>query len=697
MSIDPTNPALSTSIPAEDEALVGRWSSFGAESLRRFWRRLSAADLVSYFLSAVFGLLMTVSLVIYPRGPSAGAGLDSSYGQAYSHFFTHGYQCGRDYTFTYGPLAPFIMQVYDRDLSPAACVVGFAFTAALSWIFLRYSALLSPRRMQVYFLASIGCTLALIVRMFTSPPDCVLSFAIVAAFVGLTAGNQNASTVRHIILTFFLAALSLYKVTLLLLSVVAVLFLALHLLNRRKPLAAILVCVAYVVAFGTGWMLLGQSLVNVPAFLISAWELTVGFQEAMSVGGHTQWLAFGVISLVLFIAGIFPRTREDLRYLVAPRQICMLSLLAAALYLNWKHAFTRIDNGHTLDFFWSSMAFVFLPFVALPGYNWKNQFRLFPLRACWILNLVLIVGVCAPPQGLSSVASTARTILSMRVQYVLRPYSLRSQMEQCRQALAAQWSVPRMKARIGHRSVDLFSYDQGLLFLNDLNWAPRPVFQSYSAYTPRLLRANADHFRGKRAPDFVILKSEAIDRHLSAMEDGLAFQEVLWHYKPVLTERVQGRSYLLLERSQHQEEPQAQVVDSRSIRFGEHVALQQAIAACHVVALKIELSAVGQLRKLAYQAPPIELHVRVSQGLTRTYRLVRGMSETGFVLDPLLESDSDLLAFYSRNEANHVTSFWLTSPAPRCYSDRIALTVTKCAKPSSASYGPQDLQRITAN
>ncbi|MDR2058321.1 MAG: hypothetical protein LBP83_08620, partial [Dysgonamonadaceae bacterium] len=42
-----------------------------------------------------------------------------------------------------------------------------------------------------------------------------------------------------------------------------------------------------------------------------------------------------------------------------------------------------------------------------------------------------------------------------------------------------------------NKRVDVFPYDIALLYAYDLNWSPRPVFQSYSAYTPVLDQINA--------------------------------------------------------------------------------------------------------------------------------------------------------------------------------------------------------------
>ena len=61
-------------------------------------------------------------------------------------------------------------------------------------------------------------------------------------------------------------------------------------------------------------------------------------------------------------------------------------------------------------------------------------------------------------------------------------------------------ALPQIKRTIGQSTVDVFGYGQSLAIANDLNYTPRPIFQGYSAYTPALVKANADFYRSAGAP-----------------------------------------------------------------------------------------------------------------------------------------------------------------------------------------------------
>src|SRR5262249_55861946 len=85
-----------------------------------------------------------------------------------------------------------------------------------------------------------------------------------------------------------------------------------------------------------------------------------------------------------------------------------------------------------------------------------------------------------------------------------QPGGWRNGLHQERARLAGAYALPRIKACVRDAPVDLISYEQGLVFLNQFHWRPRPVFQSYTAYTPYLLSANARFFQGPKAPAYLI-------------------------------------------------------------------------------------------------------------------------------------------------------------------------------------------------
>lgn len=75
--------------------------------------------------------------------------------------------------------------------------------------------------------------------------------------------------------------------------------------------------------------------------------------------------------------------------------------------------------------------------------------------------------------------------------------------------------LPEIRARVGGATVDLLGSENGLIFLNRLNYAPRPVIQGYSAYTALLVRHNRDFLLSPRAPEFLLVRYATIDHRFA--------------------------------------------------------------------------------------------------------------------------------------------------------------------------------------
>ena len=119
--------------------------------------------------------------------------------------------------------------------------------------------------------------------------------------------------------------------------------------------------------------------------------------------------------------------------------------------------------------------------------------------------------------------------------------------------------LSRIAQRVGHSSIDVFNYRQGVALLNDLNYRPRPVIQGYTAYTPDLLRANLDFYRSASRPSYVLFSLETIDGRFPTLDDALLLPYILENYQPVLAEH----RFLLMDVRQGRPE-----LDLRSRVFG---------------------------------------------------------------------------------------------------------------------------------
>jgi hypothetical protein len=99
---------------------------------------------------------------------------------------------------------------------------------------------------------------------------------------------------------------------------------------------------------------------------------------------------------------------------------------------------------------------------------------------------------------------------------------------------------------------------------------PRPVFQSFSAYTPTLAALNAEHLRSPRAADNVLFDIESIDGRLPAMDDGRSWAP-LWARYALVADT--GGFLWLRRRPTPLAEPAPRLLATARTRLGDPITL----------------------------------------------------------------------------------------------------------------------------
>jgi hypothetical protein len=621
-----------------------------------------------------------LSLLDFPSFVAGGDDLDASWQQALGHFLTHRFQAGADYLFTYGPLGYFYTTAYD----PALFWYKFAWELAFKLLAVVVLVALACRLRL--FVARAGLLLLLFLFLPEMPhdekphrTDAVYGWLVVGlALLPLLYGWR---TWRYAVpCTAVLAALSLVKFNLLMLSVGAVAVLSADLGLHRGRRAGCGCALLYAAWFLALWLLLGQSLASLPRYLYGSLQISSGFVEGMALSREdTREVRLALVLLSLL--AVTWLVSEGVR-LHSAKGLLAGALLTFSLFLMWKQGFVRHDI-HSLVFFNFTLLAAFAPAIVFADrpLSWVG--------ASLVLACVAVAALgrlaCYPEfpdaeehwerrEDLDAFVSDRQVRLASCTVGALLPWRLQAVLEAKAEARRQEDSLPEVKARVGREPIDLMSEDQGLLFLNDLNYRPRPVFQSYSAYTPYLQRLNADFYRSERAPTFVLLALSAIDDRLPASEEGPALLEVLARYRLALVER----GYLLLQQRQNATGPSGEVVLERTVRFGERVEVGELSAGCQSLALKFEYSPLGSLRKLFYKPPPlrIELQLEGEAAPHRPFRIIPGMAETGFLLNPLLKDNVDVRRLY-RNGGQRVRWFRILADDPDqvSYVSQVGVTV----------------------
>jgi hypothetical protein len=619
---------------------------------------------------AAAGLGLWIALLDFPQR-AFGLNFDESWAQALGHFLKHRFQAGADYLFTYGPLGFFLPPTYDPDLFRLKLawelVVKLVFAATLLRLTRGYSSL--PARLACCWVPAIFAGQILAVSADA------LYLAIILAHVLLILDPlQKRPTTFQATSLLILAGLSLIKFSFLLFTLVALALVTASRLGLRPRPRVLGPAVGFVGFFILFWLALGQHMGNLPGYFKGSLEITSGYFEALAVkgAGVEVYLAL-TICLLLAACLALPACRGG-------RPLTAALIVGLGVFSLWKQGFVRHDH-HSVGFFAFTLVLPFLVPAAFPGCRWRGPVRLALLTAAVLLSglgLELALRNNGMEYAFDPLRLTGRAFERGRqnLRTLLAPSRLRRRLEEQRAALAAENALPRIKAALHGAPVDMISYELGTVFLNELTWHPRPVFQSYSAFTPALLAANARFIEQAQAPEYVIFKLQTLDDRPPTLDDGALLLKLFRTYRPILAEK----TYLLFQRRPDRAGPVScapAVRRTRVIRFNEEVPLDDRGSTPEKITLQVRYSAWGKLLNGLYKPSPLFLQVRTATGQDVTYRLIPGMARTGFLINPLLRDTADVILLYGAAPRDRVVAVCLQADADaqRCYRGEIPMTL----------------------
>ena len=200
-----------------------------------------------------------------------------------------------------------------------------------------------------------------------------------------------------------------------------------------------------------------------------------------------------------------------------------------------------------------------------------------------------------------------------------------------------KFSLPRTQAVVAGRTVDVFGYRQGIAILNGLNYVPRPIFQGYCAYTPSLIQLNTRHYQSVKRPEFVISKLETIDHRFPTSEDSGVLVELLYHYRPILSEN----GWQLWEAAHPVEDLKPQLIVGIMAKLGQYVPIPE--NAFVWVELDVKQTRWGRLAAFLYKSAPIYIELEDDAGQSFRYRIIPSMASSGWLLNPELTNDDQLV------------------------------------------------------
>jgi hypothetical protein len=490
-------------------------------------RRPSPAGLVARAraipASSAWLLLATIALAA-PIAPyeslSPLAGLDTSWATGLNIARLHRLRFGPELVFSYGPWGFLDHPSMVSRLNLVAGVLFATVAAGSAW--LAFRAALRVRLGQ--HVADVAASLLVIICALNLEPSAMLMAAMLLVVLCYLDTGVPVCTGRWIPAATAGCAALLVQVKLYEGALLAVGAMAAALFGpaqRRRLLES-------AAALGGGsvlaWVLIGQPVSDLPAWLREAFQVASGYSDASALEGRPNVLLYLLIAgLVGLVAGYLVRLGRS-----RPARVTAGVVLVAvlALYFGFREGTGRHGAGH------QRAEYV----CALPILAWSVAAgRRVGLRLGVLVVVVLLVGNSWLPLYPSDAVNQWGVQLQLLVDTQYRTAQVRRA-----EAVAQNYYAlsPQLRAALTGHPVSVEPWETTLAWAYGLNWRPAPVFQNYVAYTAQLDELNAA-FLSNAGGDQKILRAtgtNSVDGRNRLWDPPRQMLAELCHYRPQLTD-----------------------------------------------------------------------------------------------------------------------------------------------------------------
>lgn len=575
------------------------------------------------------GLLYVLSL-FFPWLSGPPTSVDASWEMVLHRATEQHWQFGKDIIFTFGPWG-FLYGGY----SPATHSVCAAIWMCLALVF--------------------WCAAWKIARHFSS--NTLIAWIWFMLFAGL-AGMRVEQTVdvkatawsllalclyfyvedkpissRQAVLAFSAGLLGLVKFTCFIQFGLIFTIIGLDVLFRRKRFPWI--TILYFTAIVVFWLIAGQNHTMLGLYLRYSVAIAGGYTSAMMSSGEGEGFYLSVMLISMAVLVFVMGRLAFQRY--AWFSVLPTAAIAGVLFLVFKLGNVRFHPIHetttTLQLTVATLACLAMAWPAIKSQRWWMR-----LALCSVLAGITLFGSHIFSNGYrkqgfegeSLWLSYAWTLnwanLTIPTKLLKDPKYLEKKHEKYLHDIRSEFPLPAIEG-----SVDVYPWRHAVVFAHGLDYNPRPIIQSYSAYTPALLELNSRHLQTKSAPQNVLFGIDPQNNNYPTLEDGLSWLDLLTRYEVV------GNTpqFAILKKTPRPKSLQLKPMTNTPVELGVPLMLTTNHGLVWAE-LDFQRTFKGSLLSLLYKPEKLLLMVGLKNGEQRFYTLVPGMAKTGFLLSPLI-------------------------------------------------------------
>lgn len=605
-------------------------------------------------IAAYFLFPSNFEMAIYPIQPSEylWSTLDPSWVSGLNYISIKNLIWGKDFVFTLGPLSYLTTRVgWGHEKTSFILFDLFCF---LNFVIIFFKSYLKSNNKIItsVFIFAIAITLP----AYFGSLNAFILLSFLLFWIKESLDNRNH--VAYLFQTIILVLLFYIKFNTGLISFVLFFSAILYKLifKKEKPFFLILYSLLpLIVIYFTAIPLH----VDIPNYVKYATYIVSGYNDIMYIERSvSDRHLFALIALLIPTGILFYKIVKDGKTAWA-RNIFVLFLFSVSGYVLFKQSFVRADDGHMKEFYYCILLMVFC----------INDFHLTLENKYKYGMLITLIGISLYFVNKMDPNAFAFKEKASKTSYVdgLKNFTSISGFK----LFPNNNQLPdKLKNAIGTSTIDTYPWNTQLLLENKLNFAPRPVFQSYTVYTPELEEKNFEHYSSDKAPKFVLYDFGSIDDRYPLFDEPKLNLLLTTNYTCKDTIVLNNRLNLLLEKTN---DKKIKLVQTKEYAMYMDSPLIPKEGVYYKVFLYRNL--LGDFVSIINHAPEISLAVATKDGNTKYYKTSKGLLETGLFGTQHITTTNDFrnLMLKQSNELRQISAYYFKPKSLSLFKDKIRI------------------------
>jgi hypothetical protein len=570
--------------------------------------------------------------ITLPAISNIESGLDPSWRAYLAYAFQNKITYGKDVVFTYGIFSQIATGQYSKNLLLFIFLFSYI-SAVYSYMVIR---MLGNLRALIFLIMTVILFCKLRSGGLWDPFYVFTLFLISNLFL-----NNHLNAIARLALIICLALIAHIKVSYAVLAVISLIVL----LYKKRFLDVAMAVSFYIVI----WLLYDPNILHLYGFLKYSHEIATGYN--LSMQNYTEQPydytnIYSMINLFLFIL-------SGITYYTFDKKIINSLLVYAFSFVMYKESVVRADGHVMAGAFFIFLLGCFIVLVNIPG---KKNYKFNAIRKI-IFTILLFIGSLFILLNFIPGKFWFPQLPEFIKEYASSAYNENN----TQLKIMNTYNFPKLTG-----CTDLYPYNITALITSKNKMCIRPVFQSYSAYTPELLKLNLDHLSNLNvAPNYIFWSISTIDNRYPTQDDSLSWPAILANYS---LEKKLSSEYILLKRNIITNDYQLNKLEViNRPKLGQIIMLRNHDSSLVWLKVDVKPTLLERIMSFIYKPNQINLKLNYSDGTTAEYKLLPEIARAGFIISPTINDNSDFSCLFTVNGkfnfcGKSVLSFVISTP-----------------------------------